>query len=69
MTFYASVSHGQKYIIEPYLLACTKPEHRKALCRLRTSAHDLQTERGRYANVAREDRTCRACGVVEDELH
>ena len=55
--------------IEPYLLVCTKPEHRKALCRLRISAHDLQIERGRYANIAREDRKCRTCGVVEDELH
>ena len=56
MTFYASVTQGQTYRIEPYLLVCTKPEHRKALCRLHISAHDLQTERGRYANIAREDR-------------
>ena len=69
MAFYASVTHGQTYRTEPYLLVCTKLEHRKALCRLRISAHDLQIERGRYANMAREDRKCRTCGVVEDELH
>ena len=69
MNFYASVTQGQKYRIEPYLLACPKPEYRNALYRLHISAHDLQTERGRYANVAREDRKCRTCGVVEDELH
>ena len=61
--------NGQTYRIEPYLLLCTKPEHRKALCILRISAHDLQVERGRYANVAREDRKCRTSGVVEDGLH
>ena len=72
---YASVTQGQAYRIEPYLLVCKKKkkkkkgEHRKALCRLRISAHDLQIQRGRYANTAREDRKCRTCGVVEDELH
>ena len=69
MTFYAFVTHGQTYRIEPYLLVCTKPEHRKVLCRLRISAHDLQIERGRYAHIAWEDRKCRTCSVVEDELH
>ena len=69
MAFYASVTHGQTYRTEPYLLVCTKPEHRKALCRLCISAHDLQIETGRYANIAREDRKCRTCGGVVDELH
>ena len=69
MTFYATVGQAQTYRIEPFLLVCTTPEHRKALYRLRISAHDLQIERGRYANIAREDRKCRKCGVVEDELH
>ena len=69
MTIYTSVTHGPTHKIEPYLLVCAKPEHRKALCRLRISAHDLQIERGRYANIAREDRKCRTCEIVEDELH
>ena len=69
MTFYAHVTQDQPYAIEPYLLVCEKHKHRKALCRLRISAHDLQIERGRYANVAKEDRKCRTCSVVEDELH
>ena len=69
MTLYPSVTQGQTYRFEPYLLACTKPEHRKALCRPRISAHDFQIERGRYANIAREARKCRTCGEVEDKLH
>ena len=69
MAFYAFVKQGQRYRIVPYLLVCTKPEHRKALCRLRISAHDLQIERGSYANIVREDRKRKTCGVVEDELH
>ena len=69
MTFNASVTQGLTYRIDSYLLICTKPEHRKALRRLRISAHDLQIERGIYANIVREDRKCRTCGVVEDELY
>ena len=69
MTFYASVTQGQTNRIEPCLPVCAKPEHRKALCRLCIHVHDLQIERGRYANIAREDRKCRTCGVAEDELH
>ena len=56
ITFYAPVTQGQTYRIEPYLLVCAKPEHKRALCRLRISAHDPQIERGGYANTAREDR-------------
>ena len=68
MTFNVSVTQGQTYRIEPYLLVYAKTEHRKALRRRHISAHDLQTEIGRYSNVAREDRKCRKYGVVEDEL-
>ena len=57
MTFYASVTQGHTYIIEPYLLVLAKPEHKKnAMCRLCTYAHDPQIERGKYSNNAREDR-------------
>ena len=47
----------------------TRPEYRNALCRLRISAHDLQTERGSYTNTARADRKCRTCGVVKYQLN
>ena len=59
----------QYHRIEPHLQERAKPEHGKALCRLRISAHDLQTERGRHSNIGRGDRKCRTCGIVEDELH
>ena len=68
-TFYTTISQGQTYRIEPYLLVNTKPEYRNALCRLCISAYDLQIERGRYSNTARENRKCRTCGVVKGEMH
>ena len=67
MSFYATITQGQMYRTEPYLLVNTRPEFRKVLCRLRISAHDLQIER--YSDTARVVRTCRTRGVVEDELH
>ena len=67
MTVYATITQGQTYMIEPYLLVNTKSEYRKALCRLHISAHDLQTEGERYPKTARVGRKCRTCGVVDDE--
>ena len=55
-----------EYKLEPYLIHTKKFEHRRALCRI--CAHDLQTERGRYLNIAKEDRKCRGGGVKEENF-
>ena len=47
MTFYATMTQGQPYRIQPYLFVNTKSEYRETLCRLHVSAHDLQIEGGR----------------------
>jgi hypothetical protein len=41
------------------------------LCKFRISVHSLETEKGRYYNIPRENRVCLSCkaGKVEDELH
>ena len=33
------------------------------------SAHKLITENGRYLNIPREQRLCKACNEIEDETH
>lgn len=65
LQFYKGVSHD--YSLQPYLLLTQ--EHRQAMSKLRISAHDLEIEKGRYTGTPREERLCRNCGVVEDELH
>ena len=36
----------------------------------RCSSHDLEIERGRYANIDRSNRMCKLCGEsIEDEYH
>ena len=55
--------------LEPYLINSQNFEHKQALSQLWIYAHDLQTEHGRYLNIAKEDRKCGKCGVIEDELH
>jgi Reverse transcriptase (RNA-dependent DNA polymerase) len=46
-------------------------EHVKSLMRLRTGAHHLAIETGRWQRVNRDERLCPKCtsGVGEDELH
>ena len=46
-------------------------KHRKAMTRLRISAHRLAIERGRYNNIPIEDRVCTTCQgrILEDEYH
>ena len=67
LNFYNSVT--TQYRPEPYLTSCKKQDHRRALCRLRVSAHELKIERGRYHNVKRQDRKCTNCDEIEDEWH
>lgn len=56
---------------EKYLLCLNNDKYRKALSRLRCSAHNLEIEEGRYRNVDRQDRICKQCNmkVLENEYH
>ena len=67
LSFYNIVTDN--YCLQTYLNECKVPKHRVALSRLRLSAHDLEIERGRYSNLAPNDRKCRLCQAKEDELH
>ena len=45
---------------------------RRALSRLRMSAHRLEVEMGRWVRPVRvehDERKCRVCGILEDEYH
>ena len=46
---------------------------RKAICRIKISAHDLRKESGRYAkhHLIRSERICTKCNSneIEDEFH
>ena len=42
---------------------------RTTITRWRLSCFDLAIESGRYNRIAREDRLCAFCDVVEDEHH
>ena len=56
---------------ENYLTCMKNPDQRKALCRLRISAHRLQIETGRYSKTPRSERFCKKCctNEIEDETH
>jgi len=71
LSFYSSLK--STFIRETYLDTSNK-KAREALARLRSSAHHLEIERGRYSATPRPDRLCKGClaiGIreVEDELH
>ena len=55
---------------EPYLNMYDR-NLRIAITKIRLSSHLFYIERGRWGrqNVAREDRKCNVCDVVEDEFH
>ena len=59
----------KQYRLETYLTNCSNINHRKSFCKLRTSSHDLMIEKGRYQNIPKDDRKCKYCNKVEDELH
>lgn len=66
---YALFKHNLN--IEPYLNIITESKFRTALCRFRTSSHDLLIESGRYVNQPRNERICTNCNLnfIENEYH
>jgi len=57
--------------MEPYLRKVKNVKYRNAICKLRSSSHNLEIERGRHCKPSRpvRDRLCSTCNVVEDEIH
>ena len=54
---------------ENYLSQVKKIKYRHAIVKLRTSSHDLRVETGRHQHEAVEERVCRICKNIEDEIH
>jgi hypothetical protein len=67
--FYKYVKTDWNY--ENYLNDVHAASHRIVLTRIRTSAHNLFIETGRWTGVDRADRKCNLCNidVIEDEFH
>ena len=57
-----------EYKLKQYLSQSRNFDHGQALCWLRICAHEVQIERGRYLNIAKEDRKCRGGGVKEENF-
>ena len=51
--------------------SCLDDAKRKIITRWRLSSHKLRIETGRYSRpfIERENRLCRLCNVMEDEIH
>ncbi len=42
---------------------------RNVFTKMRICDHNLEIERGRYYKIPRQDRLCKTCNVLEDEIH
>ena len=56
LSFYASIKHS--FEIERYLVEIPQSYLRKAIAKIRCSAHLLAIEKGRHVNIERENRLC-----------
>ena len=54
-----------------YIDLLENSKDRSTIAKFRLSAHNLQIEKGRQNNIAREDRTCKSCtgSRIEDDEH
>ena len=69
LTFF---NHVHSTNIRPhYVDLCKLKSDRSTLAKLRTSAHVLSIEKGRYTNIPKQSRLCDCCksGEIEDEIH
>jgi len=60
-----------KSMLEPekYLFCVNSIHQRRVLARFRCSCHSFCIETGRHLGIARQQRLCTFCGVIEDEEH
>ena len=60
---------------EDYLDHIPNHKHRRTITRMRSSAHKLRIEEGRYENICQVNRICQFCkiqlgvNIIEDEIH
>ena len=55
--------------LEEYLKIEKNFKYRQLLTKFRLSDHTLEVEFGRYKNIPRNQRLCKTCKVLEDEVH
>ena len=69
LSYYRLFKHS--FNQEDYLNNIHDRKLRIALCKFRTSSHNLEIEKGRHRNIQRSERTCKLCNqnVVESEYH
>ena len=66
------ILYQEHFICATYLNVVKTANHRRALCRLRSSNHRLAIESGRWHKphpIPIEDRKCSICNDLEDEYH
>ena len=52
-----------------YVLKCRNKCIRSFIAQIRAGVLPLRVETGRFTNTNIEDRMCRMCGILEDEVH
>ena len=58
-----------EYATSPYVNKVHDRKLRGLMAKLRTGTFPIMVELGRYKGLKPEERLCRHCGVVEDEIH
>ena len=68
LTLYREIK--STFEISPYLLKMKNRKYRNAIAKIRLSSHQLAIEKGRHANIERNERKCFQCtDEIEDEFH
>jgi hypothetical protein len=69
LSFYSIYKHNFDY--EGYLDFISDNKYRISLTKFRLSSHNLIIESGRYDNIPRDERLCKACNMnaIETEYH
>ena len=68
LTLYREIK--STFEISPYLLKMKNRKYRNAIAKVRLSSHQLAIEKGRHANIERNERKCFQCtDEIEDEFH
>ena len=69
LNYYCKFKKSFQY--EKYLDVLENDHTRKTMSCFRLSSHNLEIERGRFLNIARDERHCKVCNMnsVESEYH
>ena len=68
-SFYCQLVDPPQRLVTPWYMNAIDLKRIKTMCRFRLRSTNLEVVRGAWVGTPRNERVCRSCGILDDEVH